>query len=299
MRGSKFILFLALLLPSFAHADDQTEIESILAKLNSASSDFSTRLESVSRYFVGRPYLSGGPLGEGASGQYDEDPLYRTDGFDCTTFIETTISLARAKSFPEFYQDLLDIRYFHGQISFTTRNHFVELDWNPNNIAAGIFEDESSSLGSSSDHAVVTQPFSKREWYQHMTLQDLKLPGATSEILNQKLDQLHHEGDAFADVTSKLPYVHKESLLKLKSTLPVPAVLNIVRTLAGTAPNTAVTRVTHQVLLVKQNGELRIRQASSKSSNMRVTDSSFDDYVKTLIDSANTVGVNILKINSF
>jgi hypothetical protein len=280
-------------------ARSEQEAREIIATLQTLPDDLATRLEYVSRQFLGRPYLVGGPLGEGPNAEYDQDPLFRTDGFDCTTYVETTNAMARAHDFDEFMVLLMHLRYQDGNVSFKTRNHFVELDWNPNNIAAGFFLDFTKGIGTLADQASAIQTFSKKTWYENLTASVLHVEGATPAILSDRLEQLHHEGDSFPDVTSNFSYILKSSLLntRVKSTIPTPAVFNIVRDEPGPTPTSPKVRmVTHQMLLLNINGALHIRQASSKASNMRVIDSLYKDYVQTLIDSPSTRGINILKI---
>ena len=295
------LLFLAILLVSFplteSYADPQSDAETLIQAENALPhSDLSARLELVSQSFLGKPYLVGGPLGEGPIAKYDQDPLFRFDGFDCTTFIETTLALALSHDFPEFFGKLLKLRYQNGLVSFTTRNHFVELDWNPNNIAAGYFVDRTLDIGTSADQSIAVQNFSKRAWYQALPLSSLKLPGLAPALLETRLNELHQEGEAFADVTSQLPYLKKSSLLALRQALPVPAVLNIVRQLPSAKANVMV-RVTHQVLLLTVNSELHVRAASSRAQVMRVIDLPYEAYVQSLIDSPSTLGVNVLQVS--
>jgi len=89
-------------------------------------------ISSVSSSYLDRPYQLGA-LGEGESGLFDKDPLYREDVFDCMTFVETV--LAHSVQSKYSVQDVLQkIRYKDGEISFKTRNHFISIDWIPNNM---------------------------------------------------------------------------------------------------------------------------------------------------------------------
>src|SRR5579863_9448532 len=60
---------------------------------DSHSPNLVKRLDADSRYFLNTRYLIGA-LGEGPEAQYDQSPLYRTDAFDCVTFVSTVIALA-------------------------------------------------------------------------------------------------------------------------------------------------------------------------------------------------------------
>lgn len=279
-----------------ADTNSQAEVENLISVLSNLPADMNTRLERVTRAWIGRPYLLHGPLGEGSEGKYDQDPLFRLDGFDCTTFIETAYAISQARDFADFMNRLTHVRYLNGEASFTSRNHFVELDWNPHNIDAGFFMDRTQAIGDESDRGIATQVFSKRNWYASLPLSALKLPGASPELLQSRLSELHAEGAHYADVSSQLLYLKKTSLLKLRDQLPLPSILNIVRVFPGSSRQNNVIAVTHQVLLIAVNGQLRVRAASSRASVMRVIDVPYETYVETLIASASTLGVNLLQV---
>lgn len=92
----------------------------------------SERLNYWSSYFLDRPYSSIGPLGEGHSGKWDKDPLYRFDTFDCTTFVETTLALAHSSNQQSFETILNKLRYSEGQVDYFHRNHIITYAWLPN-----------------------------------------------------------------------------------------------------------------------------------------------------------------------
>ena len=195
-----------------AASDDPKADEKITALIEgenalAAHAIFNSRIEYASEKFIGAPYLTKGPLGEGPTGKYDQDPLYRTDGFDCTTFVETMISIARAQSFSEFQIQQNLIRYDQGTVDFTHRNHFVEVDWSPNNIQAGLFSDITNSITTSAQRGIAVRTISKKDWYAHLPISKLHLLNTTGVDLNALLDSLHSEGNQMPDVVSQLPYV--------------------------------------------------------------------------------------------
>ena len=111
MPPLRFLVFLLgfTILPAQARNTDG-ELRAILAS-EAGITDLNDRLESVSSPFLNRPYLPNGPLGEGTNGKYDRGPLYRTDQFDCTTFVETTVALARSHSLRDFKKEIIHNRY--------------------------------------------------------------------------------------------------------------------------------------------------------------------------------------------
>src|SRR5688572_7398635 len=52
----------------------------------------SDALLKTAAFFLDAPYLLE-PLGEGPDGVYSQEPLYRTDRFDCVTYVDTVLAL--------------------------------------------------------------------------------------------------------------------------------------------------------------------------------------------------------------
>ena len=90
--------------------------------------DYYRRIAFFSNALMGRPYLLG-PTGEGAQGKVDRKPLMNMERFDCVTFLEHVLALARAKSEDSIFPALQRIRYFDGKIAFESRKHYFVEDW--------------------------------------------------------------------------------------------------------------------------------------------------------------------------
>lgn len=103
----------------------------------------------IGEKYLGAKYLNN-PLGEERAP--DSDPLFRTDAFDCATFVDTALADTGIKS-------LNDIRYKNGNIDFINRNHFTELDWLNNN--SDILENVSHKYGKTAIRTVVID---KQSW---------------------------------------------------------------------------------------------------------------------------------------
>ena len=72
-----------------------TDISTLIHQTNRVKEDNNARLHSLTRYFNNRPYLYSGAQGEGQAcdsthlahcPHLQQDPLVRTDGFNCTTY---------------------------------------------------------------------------------------------------------------------------------------------------------------------------------------------------------------------
>lgn len=93
---------------------------------------------------LGAPYVSD-PLGGGP--QLPERFTFRLDGFDCVTFVETCLALARSRRATSFEDDLRRMRYRAGRVSWPTRLHYFS-DWLRANQARGAIRIRTRGVGS-------------------------------------------------------------------------------------------------------------------------------------------------------
>jgi hypothetical protein len=93
-----------------------------------------SRIEVFSRHFLGRPYQTNPLIGSADSA---EEFTASIDRFDCVTYIETVVALARASNVDGFIEWLRKIRYERGRIQWDRRNHYMAL-WIRNNVREGI-----------------------------------------------------------------------------------------------------------------------------------------------------------------
>src|SRR5262249_38755847 len=117
------------------------------------------RLLDASERFLGTPYALS-PLGEGA-GQ-DPDPRIRFDAVDCVTFVEETIALSYAVN-PETVEPILSELRYHHDVAFEDRNHLMEAQWLPHNVAKGFLRDVTRRYGGE-DVQVVAKTLTAATW---------------------------------------------------------------------------------------------------------------------------------------
>jgi D-alanyl-D-alanine carboxypeptidase/D-alanyl-D-alanine-endopeptidase (penicillin-binding protein 4) len=129
--------------------------QKIIARLPSGS--LPERVEAASRQLMGRPYLLG-PLGEGDSILGEAKPRFRLDAFDCVTYLETSIALAKSQDTTDLLARMDSIRYLQGKVGWRTRDHFFEGDWLPRN---GAFAKVSRTPGDS----LIVRRLARREFY--------------------------------------------------------------------------------------------------------------------------------------
>jgi hypothetical protein len=93
-----------------------------------------SRIDVLSRRFLGYSYKLNPLIGSAGTPEVFTASL---DGFDCVTYIETILALARASSVDDFTEWLRKIRYEGGCIQWEHRNHYMTL-WIRNNVREGI-----------------------------------------------------------------------------------------------------------------------------------------------------------------
>jgi hypothetical protein len=83
------------------------------------------RIDVISARLIGLPYLEN-PLGGGPDSR--ENLRIPLEGFDCVTYIETVLALARSRRVEEFIDAVRRMRYEGGKIDWFHRNHYM-IDW--------------------------------------------------------------------------------------------------------------------------------------------------------------------------
>jgi hypothetical protein len=150
-------VYAAQIIPRYQMENYNKNIE----KLYKANIPTKDKIAQYSQSFLGKPYYLGA-LGEGPNGQFDKDPLYRTDKFDCMTFVSTVLALVESKNLREFQKNIKKIRYKNGKVSYLNRNHFASVDWNKNNIKNGYLKDITRRF----PVAVAVANINKPMWYK-------------------------------------------------------------------------------------------------------------------------------------
>ncbi|VEG91898.1 N-acetylmuramoyl-L-alanine amidase-like domain-containing protein [Legionella spiritensis] len=280
-----------------------TTLKSLYHSINNIPNhDMSARLEVISAQFLGKPYLLGA-LGEGKNARYDQSPLYRTDAFDCETFVTTILAIALADDSLTFQHCLRQLRYNQGQCRFLQRNHFTGLDWNQNNQKQGFVKDITMSITDANQNVVAqtaSAMIDKPSWYQHFTTDNVKLAKPDHKEQMKRLTELKKKGSTLQRTRSTLPYLPLSALFNKKgqanqhlfSRIPNGAIIEIVR------PNWDLTRqigthlnVSHLGFVFRKNDSLIFRHASSQSDG--VVDVSLIDYLRNALTSPTIKGINV------
>lgn len=235
--------------PTSAHIQEE------LRRIHQQAASVPQRVEAISELFLGAPYKLG-PLGEGPDGEFDRDPLMRFDAFDCTTFVETVMALSLDSDLDAAKRTLQKIRYRDGQIGYATRNHFIELDWVPNNLAAGFIRDITADVAGRSV-VKVSKKISKKKWYLRKSAASLEGEFAEDEK-QQFVSKLRHLGEQFEDQRATLPVLPMTALPRLIDNMPSGTIVNLVHKDQGDRDSL----VSHQGILIKKSDGWYLRAAS-------------------------------------
>jgi hypothetical protein len=112
---------------------NRRRVEQLLSKTKHDRSA-SSRIDVLSRHFLGHLYKDSPLIGSADTAEVFTASL---DRFDCVTYLETVVALARASNVDDFTEWLRKIRYERGRIQWERRNHYMTL-WIRNNVREGI-----------------------------------------------------------------------------------------------------------------------------------------------------------------
>ncbi len=244
----------ALLAASIAAAPvlslSESELDTRIAEAHKLP--FSARIDALSRLFVGVPYTDL-PLGDGDSGP-EPGPLFRTDGVDCQTYVETVLAMANATGLDQAKAVLTDIRYADGKPSFQTRNHFTEAQWLPANARKGYLRDAVPALDKRAPAETLT--LAKSEWTQIPALKRL----ASANIPDGKY---------------QVRYLPLEEAGKRSKSIAPGTIVMVVREYDPGR----VVRISHMGFVLSTDAGLVVRHAST-GKERAVLDEPFDAFLQ-------------------
>ena len=230
------------------------------------------RLLEVSRRFLGTPYVVS-PLGEG-SGK-DPDPTLRYDAVDCLTFVEEVIALALAADTAQVEPTLRALRYLREQ-TYEDRNHLMEAQWLPHNLAKGFLYDVTARYGGARTRKE-TKTLDAQAW-SSVSSRALELPPARQV-----------RGTFIMEV------IPLDELPARAGAIPSGTVLVVVR---EDRPF-KVTRVSHLGFVVRQGSRTYLRHAS-RSLQRRVVDEDLRSFLQRNVQYQKwpVVGVSLYEVRS-
>jgi hypothetical protein len=261
----------------------------------------SARIDTLSSQFLGKTYLLGA-LGEGIDARYDQDPLYRTDAFDCETYVDTVLALALANNANGFQQCIRKIRYRGGRVGFITRNHFASLDWNPNNQHQGLLKDITETFKDKNNQSLVqiaNALIDKPGWYQHFSNNIIHLHVPNKEEQTRRWLELKAKGSKLPKINAQLPYIPLTALFDsqgkpnkdLFAQIPHAAIIEIVRPNWNLRDKIGTNlNVSHLGFAFWKKDILYFRHASKASGVVEVL---LTDYLQQTLTSPTIRGINV------
>ena len=234
---------------------------------NSETKNLNQRIQRYSELGKGTPYLVFN-LGEGAGSMIDPDPTIDFARTDCMTFCEHTLALAISNDYEEMYNNLQKIRYKDGKIKYTSRNHYVMVDWLPNN--SWLLEDITKKIGKDFVKKM-TKEIDRPAFYKNNGVPETELKNAPQK----KKVTIH--------------YIPTQSILKIKDSLQGGEIVSIITI------HPAVFSA-HMGIIIRDNWDnIIIRHASSSKQTSEVMDERLSDYVNKMSKSKTRVGMLFMR----
>lgn len=291
----KFIFVFLISLSAFA--SHREEAQDLLAKFQGYQSVV-TRMELYSNSFMNIPYGTGGPLGEGEQGRYDQDPLYRFDAFDCTTFVETVVSLALTQEINAFENKMDEIRYENGEVDYLKRNHFPSLQWIPNNVRNGLLKEINYLILPASERKLAEAVINLPGWLKAIKVEEIQVPLATLEERQNLADELHALASQYSPIVATLDYLPISVLLvkpQVLKQIPNGSIVNFVRPNWDLTASTGThMNVSHQGLIFQRREGTFLRHASTAGKVMEV---SLLEYLKKFENHPTLKGIHLMQVN--
>lgn len=263
------------------------------------------RFEKISEFFLGQPYLRGA-LGEGEGARFDQSPLFRTDAFDCLTYVNTVLALYFSHNLHDFEHKIVTINYRHDHISYENRHHFMSVDWNKENARLGFLHDATGEIKNKNGRspALLSETLIDRpNWFRFRQLNDLKLnPPLEHSASLQRLHELRSIADKLTAEVGLTPYLplaeffdnNQQANWDIFKQIPHGAIIEIVRpqwdlrAIAGTYLD-----ISHLGFAIWRDDQLLFRDASLRQK--KVADTSLVSYLQRLLNEPTIKGINIQK----
>lgn len=296
---------LAFSVPVFAQDRPVTSPPTRVIELLDRGGTIPERIAGFSEALLGIRYIDEA-LGEGLEDIYDQDPQYRFDGLDCTTYLETVMALSLSRDLDEFRATLQKIRYRNGVVAFRSRNHMPDADWMRNNIAAGFIEDITAEVAGDLGTRDATAEIDRRGWFRKLKRDRIRRSDATPEQVDRLHASLKREMESVEPEVVTIPYIAIDALVgesadsarawkRLKAAKG--AMVNIVR------PNWDLVEgggthlnISHQGLIIAKPDGLYLRHASSSAG--KTLDQPLKEYLRKYAGHQQIKGINILRLRN-
>ncbi|MCB9666235.1 MAG: DUF1460 domain-containing protein [Alphaproteobacteria bacterium] len=225
------------------------------AEVRTRGAPLAERMRAVSTPLLGAPYAAD-PEGEGFG--HDPDPPARYDAFDCLTFVEAVLALTLGDG-PEATSRLrATLRYGDQPPGHAARHHFMEAEWIPGALAAGLLRDTTARYGTPARH---TRVLTAEDW--------ARWPDRAA---------FPHPDERLPQGELSIAYLPLDAARQAVGRLTPGSVLLVVRADRADHP----FWVTHLGLVLDVDGRRVLRHASQMRSARKVTDTGLAWYLDHL-----------------
>lgn len=262
----RLILILLLFVPPFIQAqtvctlESREKLEGFLAKLSEGSySDLSPNELNIEigKWFLETPYVE-----KTLELPDKENLVINTTGVDCTTFLETVVTLSRiAKSgeitFEAFEQELENLRYRAGKnVGYPSRLHYFS-DWIFENEAKGIIEDITQEIGGSPYANAPTFMSENPQFYRQLSESE-NLDAI--KVTEQKIAKRGYY------------YIPKAEIAVLEKGIRSGDLIAITTSMDN-------LDIVHTGFAIEKSGRIHLLHASSKNMKVEISEKPLSDYL--------------------
>lgn len=214
-------------------------------------------MAAVGLSFLGTPYIAHSLEVPG-----DERLVVNLRGFDCTTFMESVLALARciragAETFEQYTKELLTIRYRGGILDgYASRLHYFT-EWVQDNAGKGVVRDITRDCGGIPDHRPISFMSEHVESYRQ-----LADPDALSLVRNVE----------YRLSASERSLLRKEDVAGVADRLATGDIIGTTTTMQG-------MDVSHVGIAVRSGGKVRFLHAPLSGAVVTLTTSTLAEYL--------------------
>lgn len=237
-------------------AQSRAKVRNLLSQLQAVSpSSLNDQVAFLTQKLADVPYLDKDGVGESdwqpSATTYQpgalhimQYPVYRLDGFDCQSFVQTVMALLHSQTLPQFESNLLKISYGaagnpQGEIvRYYNRNNFVDGDFNPVNQHNNYLQDV-TAMNQLAHYAKTTSiVLSRQNWFARQnenlkeTVNVLDNANGASMVKRFKQVYTHLNFPHFDAERITIAYIPKNEFVNhpmLLQMIPTPSIVEIVR----------------------------------------------------------------------
>ena len=287
----KLIFLLLILLPTLARAYnikyssiDSIRIERMLCEAQKLPSE-TNYMVHFAKAFIGTPYVA-----HTLDVYPEENLVVKLSGMDCTTFMETVLSLSlcsfeQKTSFRDFCHFLRMIRYAGGDVSYLHRNHYLS-GWIEENEKQGFISSFSPKKVSSFSHSNAAPLFSAT---QHLNINYMSTHAEKYTMLVRHPEWIEGIKEMETTYHSKEhTYIPKHALFntnQVRETISDGDILPILTSIPG-------LDTSHVGIALWKDGKLFLLHASSRWKKVVIEPQPLSLYMKS---QPKQIGIRVVK----